>query len=1518
MSLHLYGSFNKKSGRRISLVPRSRSRSTRQSIVGLHRQSDYIPFHFADELEDDQITDDDLDDIDHDQITVVLDDHNESDCDSYWDVMFLRQKLSLHPLGRHRRNNTFHCSGDPDDDDHSDSDSGIDADYVREMEEDATCNGSAIPNTYNGGTPIHLHPEYSGNTDTTQIYKGTYGTTSGRTSARTSTKTRNSKMSKYNASSSSSSSSSSCSSSGTTCTPTVLHTEVTVDTMTPDIDTHLHGAYQVVHDMSVPSRSSVTKYNTLNSSMQSVGTVAITKHTITNSEVMELSVDPGPTLNGSQSSFGIHQFHGVHHHHEVSAVSALSSHGVPHGVGRDSMEMVRCTSTDSARSEVTNMTMGSLGALSIKSSFAMKDLDRVAFLKRVMAHSKMAHKHRETERKLQETHGLQNLKVLGDNHIAINIGMAKANSCGDPPIPEGDEHDVDDSGSEPSERSRNGDHCDRSAGGTRRRSPRSPSRSGSNFSQTPSMTATPSSTAPPNGKPQEIKTFKIVKAGIGVYRDAALSKQADVELVVGEIVRGSYDSHSIFVPKLSCFISQTVAIEVGSGDKWKPRSPNKSDQTHSKYGNGRNRSNQCRSRKMDGDSDLIGIGRLDDFAEEEGIAEDEKPKMDGDAHPIALPSHCSGYSNSIRSETAERRHHSYVGGHAALPSNYSRSDIAMPGTQDFAECGDHYEDQQGQGSHCEMTIPLRTDRVSTVSTPEVEPVPQSEPGSADSEPGSESLESGTTETGTATTASQLSGIPTKRSEGIASRMMEIDLAALKPGFVIQRTRSRKNVGDTLLSNSTNSSPELQHTPKFEPVVIQNKRKKRSKKTRDKVVANVVDEHDLDEHVSPQLFIQQEQMQPPRISLTKTSGTSLVSASETSIEQSPSKSLNIEEYKAMILENKEDIMKMIESHTGSIFKVHRSRKASEIRGESDLTLSPKSSPRREHKLQFDGKRDDRKKRKKETRSKSSRSAKSTKSAKSSKSKRKNDGKTAVNQQMSRVRAKSSATVTRRTSPRKTQPVYFNKTRQDLLMQREREQKSRISRSASPRNPSGTHRTMKTVRARGVSAANAVRAVRSKTPRPPKRRKKIKKETKSPALHESRSSHSKSQTACPATPTSTENYDGDITVIPFTPRTARLESPVHDTPDPEPTTFHIRDESRGSASMSVATPTPNREANGGIDARLSFKDRLAMYQSVSAGIGQTAADRVQEIKRQRQRADTNSSISSEQRAKATALLQHYAAQKVQNVADVTMMANTLKDVTKENCIGHLERLEIVSWITVPINEFDRWNQRNAISNAIAAGECHLNEKHYRKNPSKFVRMAVISLLNSKILIKLHDEQKEQFKRLILLGLESCRLIYKINFNTANITNKFLDDILQVLGRRYKNERISSSSSPSKRVGSTSKAAGLRVDVRENGSAFGPELLFLENNPISDRGIEMVCRYVARNVADLKCLKVGHCFGTISSNCCGAFCDNLERNEYILKVTFDMRWPQHRSSVDKSLKRNYSQYRSRQKSYKKLPAM
>ena len=69
--------------------------------------------------------------------------------------------------------------------------------------------------------------------------------------------------------------------------------------------------------------------------------------------------------------------------------------------------------------------------------------------------------HELKELKLQETHRTSNIKVIDDNTIAINIGISKV--CNDPPIPEGDEDDVnsdDDHYENESEDTENGPRSD--------------------------------------------------------------------------------------------------------------------------------------------------------------------------------------------------------------------------------------------------------------------------------------------------------------------------------------------------------------------------------------------------------------------------------------------------------------------------------------------------------------------------------------------------------------------------------------------------------------------------------------------------------------------------------------------------------------------------------------------------------------------------------------------------------------------------------------------------------------------------------------------------------------------------------------------------------------------------------------------------------------------------------------------------------------------------------------------------
>eukprot|EP01084_Bolivina_argentea_P187968 323673_1 len=237
------------------------------------------------------------------------------------------------------------------------------------------------------------------------------------------------------------------------------------------------------------------------------------------------------------------------------------------------------------------------------------------------------------------------------------------------------------------------------------------------------------------------------------------------------------------------------------------------------------------------------------------------------------------------------------------------------------------------------------------------------------------------------------------------------------------------------------------------------------------------------------------------------------------------------------------------------------------------------------------------------------------------------------------------------------------------------------------------------------------------------------------------------------------------------------------------------------------------------------------------------------------------------------------KVLIAEDMNVISDVLNDITKDNCLNKLETLGIVTYVFVEINQFDRWNNRNIINNIINLGDD--NYETYKQNPNQYIKMAYFRLNNSKLLIKLGEKEKELFKILILYGIERCKNIYKINFNSANITNSFLGRILQIFENRNKNNEY-----------------------------YGPELLFIENNPISDRGVEMICKYIKQNGKELKHIAVGHCFANISINNCLLFCQSLKHNQSILKITFDLKNMKHRQSVDKSLKNNYSKYIIKQK--------
>ena len=124
--------------------------------------------------------------------------------------------------------------------------------------------------------------------------------------------------------------------------------------------------------------------------------------------------------------------------------------------GLPNIDMMRSPSSMSTSSILSGTHTGNRSVVSSvdKSSISLHQIDRLAFLQKILRNSMNKHRkdvedkeankamERERikkERELQEVHRTSNIKVIDDNTIAINIGISKA--INDAPIPEGNEEE---------------------------------------------------------------------------------------------------------------------------------------------------------------------------------------------------------------------------------------------------------------------------------------------------------------------------------------------------------------------------------------------------------------------------------------------------------------------------------------------------------------------------------------------------------------------------------------------------------------------------------------------------------------------------------------------------------------------------------------------------------------------------------------------------------------------------------------------------------------------------------------------------------------------------------------------------------------------------------------------------------------------------------------------------------------------------------------------------------------------
>ena len=98
-----------------------------------------------------------------------------------------------------------------------------------------------------------------------------------------------------------------------------------------------------------------------------------------------------------------------------------------------------------------------------------------------------------------------------------------------------------------------------------------------------------------------------------------------------------------------------------------------------------------------------------------------------------------------------------------------------------------------------------------------------------------------------------------------------------------------------------------------------------------------------------------------------------------------------------------------------------------------------------------------------------------------------------------------------------------------------------------------------------------------------------------------------------------------------------------------------------------------------------------------------------------------------------------------------------------------------------------------------------------------------------LNIEKHEMEDFKQCVLTALERVDKIYSLNLNSSETDDDFLGEIFDVLIKRN-HERYK----------------------------YGPEILDIENLPIKDDGIELICKYLEHKCQDTKWIKIGQFFG------------------------------------------------------------
>eukprot|EP01083_Nonionella_stella_P058044 152117_1 len=292
-----------------------------------------------------------------------------------------------------------------------------------------------------------------------------------------------------------------------------------------------------------------------------------------------------------------------------------------------------------------------------------------------------------------------------------------------------------------------------------------------------------------------------------------------------------------------------------------------------------------------------------------------------------------------------------------------------------------------------------------------------------------------------------------------------------------------------------------------------------------------------------------------------------------------------------------------------------------------------------------------------------------------------------------------------------------------------------------------------------------------------------------------------------------------------------------------------------------------------------DRTAQFdKAITADVEMT--DKLNQIKQEQ--AKDIKTLDAERKQEATDALTQYAELKAAHIKDIDTVNRELQDITKANAVEKMVHLGLMRRIVVKKNVFSRYALRNAYSNKLLNDDDD-TEIHDHDEET----MYVLNMMNCGLLTKLTEDQQAEFEKLLLYSLMAADKLYIVELTRSNLNDVALEKIMNVLRERSEDVLL-----------------------------FGPEEFKCESNKITNRGMKYIIEYIAMNDKDLRVIKAGHLFTTISSQMCKLCGEVLnEKNEHLLQLSIDIQWPQYQTQIDKGIKRNNDWFREQRNKHMRM---